>query len=482
MGGVILSLVFFLKKEARPEGIGINPGRVEKTITKDDHSFFITVNNPVDKGENFVVSTQGMSQSPTGGAIFEEEGKEGKWSAAKLMRLEPKEFYLAPKASQKIKVEVDIPKGYSGGAYGVIIVSPKPKGVTEEDMVSGIEMQYQVGSLVLLTFLESQEGLIRNGKIREISLIQTKPEEEIKILTYFHNTGNIHLRPGGSVIIQDKSGKEIAHLPIEAATILPDCSRPLEATWKPKKLPIGKYTAESRVELDGDLKKAKTDFMVIRPLVIAQPKGEIADFSVKEPVQNKPISFRLLFHNGGNIELTPEGWIEIKDIKGKLVRKIPVEGKAIAPNSSQQLNASYPPGLLSGEYTGLAKINYYPDKMATKENRFIVLEKEIILSGEITEFTIPGVSPGETILPQLFFKNTGNIASYVEGIIELQNSEGKTVGQIPIERTIIPEGKTEKLKAAWQGDLPLGLYQGIARLILGGEKLVTEKTSFLITK
>ncbi len=479
-------MVFSLggNERVRGESIGISPARVEKTITQDDRSFVITVSNPGEEGRNFVVHTRGMSQSPDGGAIFEEEGEEGPWSAAKLMKVEPKEFYLAPKTSQKINVKVEIPKERSGGAYGVIIVSPKPLETRPESgIVPGIEMQYQVGSLVLLTFLESQKGLVRNGEVKGIDIVQDKPEGEIKILTRFHNTGNIHLRPGGNVLIREKSGKEIANVLIEPATILPDYSRPLRAVWKPKELPVGKYTAESKVKIsESQVGIAKTDFTVIHPLVIAQPKGEIADFSTGMAIQNKPIPFRLLFHNRGNIESTPRGDIEIKDTKGKIITKIPVETKNVIPNSSQQLGAVCQGGLLAGEYIAIAKISYYEEKLVTAETRFVVLEKEIVLSGEITEFAVSSVKSGETIFPQLFFKNSGNITSYVEGIIELQNSQGKTVGQITIGRVIIPPGKTKRLEAAWQGKLPLGLYQAKATLILGGEKFISNETSFLITK
>ena len=491
--GVILFLASFWGGNGVVEAgsIAITPARVEKTISQDDHSFSITVSNPSTQAEDLIAYVLGMTQSPTGGAIFEEPGEEGPWSVSKLIRIEPTEFRLAPGESQEIKAEVEIQKDRSGGAYGVIVVSSKPQkaGPGSGDL-PGIEMGYQVGALVLLTFPgETPQGIIRSGKIQEINIIQDRPGEEVRILTYFHNTGNIHLRPGGDVVIKNNRGREIAEVPIDPGTTLPDCSRSLQAVWKPKDLPVGEYTAESRVEFSGgQLIVGQTRFTVISPSVIAQSKGEIVDFPEPKAVQKKPIQFRLLFCNKGNIEIHPQGKVEIREGCGqhicphhhRLVAELSLGTQTISPGSSQHLTVLYQEGLAAGQYIAEAVVDYAEGKKTSALIRFLVLEKEIILQGVITEFTVGKTRRGEKIPILLSFKNTGNITSYVEGIIELKNSQGKTVGQMPIERRIIPHSETQRLETHWQGELPSGLYKATVTLILGGEKAISSETSFLV--
>ncbi|MBU0456480.1 MAG: hypothetical protein KKA99_06885 [Gammaproteobacteria bacterium] len=491
--GGILFLASFWGGKGRVEAgsIAISPARVEKTITQDDHSFSITVSNPSTQAEDLIAYTLGMTQSPTGGAIFEEPGEEGPWSVSKLIRLEPTEFRLAPGESQEIKAEVEIQKDRSGGAYGVVIVSSRPqKASPGSGDLPGIEMGYQVGALVLLTFPgETPQGIIRSGKIKEIYIIQHRPGEEVGILTCFHNTGNIHLRPGGDVVIKDSRGRKIAEVPIEPGTTLPDCSRSLQAVWKPKDLPCGEYTAESRVEFSGgQLIVKETHFTVISPSVIAQSKGEIVDFSEPKATQKKPIQFRLLFCNKGNIDIHPQGKIKIREDCGehhcphhhRLVAEIPLGTQAIPTGSSQHLTSLYQEGLAAGQYIAEAMVDYAEGKKTSALVRFLVREKEIVLQGDITEFTVGKTRQREKIPILLLFRNTGNITSYVEGMIELKNSQGKTVGQMPIERRIVPHGETQRLETRWQGELPVGLYKATVTLILGGEKTICSETSFLV--
>jgi len=112
--------------------------------------------------------------------------------------------------------------------------------------------------------------------------------------------------------------------------------------------------------------------------------------------------------------------------------------------------------------------------------KFTVLEKIPVISGEILRFTVDSIKSGEAVVPQLFFKNTGNTEFTVEGLIELKNSAGKTVGQIPVNKIKLAENEEKRLGGNWSGTLPVGLYKAVVTLIYGGGKMVSGEASFLV--
>lgn len=86
-------------------------------------------------------------------------------------------------------------------------------------------------------------------------------------------------------------------------------------------------------------------------------KGRITKMILES---DNPLTFKLIFENTGNSNLRPEGWVEIRDVRGKIVRKIPISPFPILPEAKRVLKikdkekSPLPPGW----YQALGIIDY----------------------------------------------------------------------------------------------------------------------------
>lgn len=473
---VFIFIFFYMKVEQiTAASITVSPSKIEITVTEKNRSVPITIKNGGVKSLYIRVRVGAATQGLDGGVVYL-SSMDGLWCGAKLIKLDPTEFILEAGESKKVTADFKIPEDRTGGAYAAIFFNARSVAENEANIISSA---LEIAVITMMTF---PGPVIKRGEVTGVELGQAKSGEKIEILTTFHNSGNIHFRASGKVTIENQDGEEIAQVPIELANTLPGCSRYLKSTWKPKNLLVGTYTAKSDVKLEnGELLTANTVFSVIRPYEIAQFKGEVADFPAPRGVLNKPITFELLFHNAGNVELFPEGIIEIRDSQGKIITEAKIGKTDIPPGSSNRLNAVLESGLPVGDYTAIAKIHNEGTKLAVAQTKFNVIEKELIVDGKITEFSVKWDNPDQLVIPELLFENTGNTSSETEGIIEIKNSQGKVVGQIAIQRTSIAPDETKRLGTNWQGNLLPGLYTASVTLIFGGDRL-SSAASFLVMK
>ncbi len=466
-------------------GIGVSPSLIFATVTEAHNSFYTTVSNTGEDALKISAYAAGMSHNLIGG-INIKEGKEDLEKVTRVFSLDPKEFVLEAGEVQEVKITVNIAEakkiGPSGGAYAEILFEARPL----ESKGGQVTNVARIGVPTLVTLPGPKE---LTGKITQVSVEQAKPGDKVQINIRFRNTGNTHYTPkGGTVVIRDETGSQVAKIPVETHVVMPGLERRLTASWSPKELPVGTYTVEATVGIvEGEVTPAMSAaFGVVEPYKVAQPSGGIINFAPPKADKNKPIEFKLLFSNRGNVDLTPKGEIRVEDSREKVIATIPIAAQEeIVPGSSAEMSAVLEGGLPTGEYTAIAELRYgKPEyggvKVAQARIEFEVAEKEIVTAGEIVEFTVPSVKSGEPIVPHLLIKNTGNTDFEVEGLIELKNSAGKSVGQIPIPKTPVAVGETKALGQPWEGTLPVGLYKAVASLILGGEKMLTAETSFMV--
>jgi len=500
--GLIL-LVLPVKNKVDAFGISVTPASINRSISQEDHIIPLTIKNPGPETLEYFVYVVSMGQNLTGESICVDSvtPSDAPFSLIGHIKFTPNKFILGDGDSQIVEADIQIPTNASGGLYGIIYVEAKP--VNDKTQFSGESRGYvttipRVGVITLLTFPgESikkvlaeeliKEALeppiiepIKEGEISAVDLVQSKQGAEIYILSTFYNTGNIHLRPEGYVIIRNQAEEEIAKVFIKPVIILPFFHRQLNAIWKPVELQVGRYIAESHITFAGKTLVAKKAFEVISPNEIAMIEGEVASFHIPKTIQYKPISFNILFYNKGNVNLSLEGEVEVKDYKNDLLERVAIKPAKVIPRGSKEVKAILDKGLPMGTYTAIVNVKYL-DKVATTMTIFNVLEKEIIQAGEIVEFIIPEANAGNiVIIPKLLFKNTGNINIHVEGMIELKNSQGMSVGYIPVDRIEITPEVVMRLGGTWQGELSPGLYKAKATLIFGDGKMITKETLFLV--
>jgi len=453
---------------------------IKENIPNQGGTFSIKVSNGSNCQSKFVIIPAGLKLGP-GGGIGAKESKMDLEKAANIFNPDPGEFILSPGEQKTVNIKVTPPPDAQGGIYGTILVTEMPPKTEGANVVN-------VGRIAVGVLLTLPGTSTKSGEITSIDMSQKKSGEPIEIKGMFKNTGNIHFKVTGKAFIEDQSGKQLAQLSLgEHLVIPPGGDRLFSGRWKPEGLPVGDYTIKAEMQIeDGLTIKSNKIFHVVSTDKILQLDGEISDFSANKTAKNKPINFGLVFYNKSNVELLPKGEINIKDLNGNIITTIPITAEEkIIPKSSGELSAVLKKGLPQGEYRAEAMVNYglseYNEMRTAKAQvKFSVLEKIPVIAGEISKFTVDSVKSGEAVVPQLFFKNTGNTEFTVEGLIELKNSAGKTVGQVPVNKVKLAEKEEKRLGQNWSGTLPVGLYKAVVTLIYGGGKMVSGEASFLV--
>jgi len=459
---------------------GVSPMVVRENIPNQGWAFSIKVSNGSNSPRKFSIIPAGLKIDPMG-AIGAKESKNDLESAANIFNPDPGEFTLSPGEQKTVNIKVTPPPNAQGGIYGTILITEMPLKTEGANVVN-------VGRIAVGVLLTLPGSSTKSGEVTSINISQKKSDEPIEIKGTFKDTGNIHFDVTGRAIIEDKSGKQLAQLSLGKHLVIPPGDdRLFSGKWKAEGLTPGDYIVKAEMQIeDGSLIKSKKIFHVVSTNKILQLDGEISDFSVTKVAKNKPINFGVVFYNKSNVELLPKGEMNIKDLKGSTITTIPIETKEkIIPKSSGELRAALEKGLPQGEYRAEVILNYglskYNEMRTVRDQvKFTVLEKIPVIAGEISKFTVDSIKSGEAVVPQLFFKNTGNTEFSVEGLIELKNSGGKTVGQIPVNKVKLAEKQEKRLGGNWSGTLPTGLHKAVVTLIYGGDKIATGEVLFLV--
>ncbi len=182
------------------------------------------------------------------GAPFPLETKQGKWSCADWITLDSRDFRLAPGDRDTVRATIRVPRGASGGRYAVIMFEGTP--VLSAGRPWEVALGTRVGTIVMETIPRS---LVRRGEIEAIEVFRPEGDSMIFAVS-FRNTGNVHLKARGSVVIQNVDGRIVDRVPLDVGTgtVLPDGLREFKGTWaNPRKMVKGSYTGEARVSSSG---------------------------------------------------------------------------------------------------------------------------------------------------------------------------------------------------------------------------------------
>ncbi len=169
---------------------------------------------------------------------------------ANWIELTPSEVILGPGQEKKILLVIEVPENAdAGGNYAAIFWSTVPI----EGGGSGMGITMRVAALVLLRVsgevIESGEILNFRANKKSINYLP------INFSCTLKNTGTVHLKPKGEIVIKNILGRTAKILPVnsEGYNVLPDSERNFSVSWQPKLEIKGKgFLAE--------LKKEKADF------------------------------------------------------------------------------------------------------------------------------------------------------------------------------------------------------------------------------
>ncbi len=236
MGGVIL--INTASAQKGEVGINISPLTFELTANPGDVlTNRLKVYNPTESVIGIKMEVEDFAVTGEMGEVIIEPAETETYSLAGWITTEPIEFTLGPREQKFVDFTINVPENAEpGGHYGSVLASTV--GAIGEEII-GTTIAQKVGALVLLTVAgEIKESLV----VKEFSAPSFLETGPVPFIIRFENTGTVHLRPRGFVVITDWRGKKAADVEFPQLNVIPGAVRKIETSWQNKWL-FGKYTA-----------------------------------------------------------------------------------------------------------------------------------------------------------------------------------------------------------------------------------------------
>lgn len=246
--------------------INVNPVYQEvilKPKPDTQYSNFKITNNTV-KAQTFNLRAVDFgSLNETGGVAFigvNNPDTSYKYGLSLWIDLEEDSVTINPGKTAEVRIKIsDIKSMSPGGHYGAILVEPQNNDGRQEEpkvavsqVISSLILAKKIGGEVYKLDLESFEA--RHSALNLPSSVTLK----------FHNGGNVHLVPRGTVSLRDSKGGVISEGLINSGSgfVLPESNRQLitglqerSSAWLP-----GKYYLDIKYRYDGNDKfQTKTE-------------------------------------------------------------------------------------------------------------------------------------------------------------------------------------------------------------------------------
>lgn len=233
---LLLTLGLFIPAaaHAQTKGIGLTPAIQEVTLGEDEPSvsFVMSVSNSTHRTVDLQLSTLdfGALDESGGIAFLGRTGQETtRYGLKQWMILEKDRLTLEPGQSGEVRITIDNKESLGpGGHYGAVIVSAAPEAGQGSDDVAVLPA---ASTLVLL----KKTG----GEVQKLELDSTKANSSWlqlprSITLRFHNSGNVHLVPRGTIELYSPTGSRLAREVINpgSAFVLPESFRQFTSDFK----------------------------------------------------------------------------------------------------------------------------------------------------------------------------------------------------------------------------------------------------------
>lgn len=225
---VLFGLGVFLVKEAKA-----------LTIIPPSFEFNVTPGQSVDLEVKLFNETQNPLELYSEVTAFGAAGESGDPSynfneplsgLSSWVTVEKGPFALAAGERKTIPVKINVPADAEpGGQYAVVFFSTQPPKV---EGGQGVAVGTKLGTLLLARVAGN---VVEKGSIKEFALGGAKVFNRLPVnfVTRFQNTGNVHLRPAGTISVTNLFGQISGSVdvnPTKGAT-LPNSVRRYESTW-----------------------------------------------------------------------------------------------------------------------------------------------------------------------------------------------------------------------------------------------------------
>lgn len=242
---IILPGILFYARES--SGLVMGPARFEVSlppgeIAEGDYY----VQNDTDQNVHIVVEPENW---------FKEAYDYGKLDIKDWVEFDAYEFDLKPKEIKKLRLRIKVPADVKGELVSQIFFTSV---VLREDGRPAEGIKARIGGVLYVAIkgTEIVDAEIRNAAVSKES---NEGKEILKIEVNIKNRGNVHIRPGGLVAIEDKTGKKLIELAlISDKPALPAQEIGYYALWDKPELKAGTYKVSITIGYGKELNMGKT--------------------------------------------------------------------------------------------------------------------------------------------------------------------------------------------------------------------------------
>lgn len=254
----LISFTAIAQTQVNQISISVSPTVFELSANPGDSLFeqFRIVNGT---DQDLVLSTTPKNFTASGeeGGVDLTEEETG-FSLASWITVDPVDIVIPARGSKIFKFSIDVPiSAEPGGHFGSVIV--KTEGVRVDQ--TGASVSEEIGPLILVSIAGDvkEEASIVEFKTAK-SFWETGP---IEFNTRVENSGNVHFKPRGTIVIKNTFGSQETSINLEEKNVLPGTIRKLVNEWSPG-FKIGRYTADLSVVYgkDSTIKTASTSFII----------------------------------------------------------------------------------------------------------------------------------------------------------------------------------------------------------------------------
>ncbi|MFH1235463.1 MAG: hypothetical protein V1685_00805 [Parcubacteria group bacterium] len=218
----------------------LTPSMQEVTLTPGEQTIVkVELTNETDKTIELTTEVVNFTSSgETGEPAFDFDAEATDLATWAVPERGP--FTLAPDESQDILVTITTPDDALPGGYYAAVLFNDTLGA---ESAGDVMIESKLGSLILATV---EGNYTSAGAITEFSSTTPQAGGNTEFTVRFKNSGDVHLKPTGTLVIKNMFGTEVTNATVNAekGAVLPGSVRSFDVTpWLTSTSLFGKYTA-----------------------------------------------------------------------------------------------------------------------------------------------------------------------------------------------------------------------------------------------
>jgi hypothetical protein len=220
-------------------GVGVSPPQTEKDLTGRSFSTTLTVSNDDPVKYDISLSLQALGHDLDGAPQYLPSTV-----VTNAVSLSATKFSLTKGQRKQVKVSGSIPKPSPSIYFGVVAEFKR----ADQETGQSVETRTRVAAEFLL---RAPKPWVERVKVTDVGAIPG-PGKKVTLYAIVKNTGNVHVRPRGTVTVA-QAGNTVAAFPFQLnasgkpGAIIPRFSRRLTALWTPPSELTGTYTVTATI-------------------------------------------------------------------------------------------------------------------------------------------------------------------------------------------------------------------------------------------